>query len=237
VTSLLLHTGFNLVGGLLVGAVLLPEDALPPAVRQALFWAAPFALLLVHPRVLETAFRVLRALSREAAGTWTGGWLENVGLVALTMVGWLLSGLALYAFVLSLTPLPADSLLPVLGINAGAFVVGTLVFVAPAGLGAKEGAAAALFALYVPAGVAAVLAVATRLWTVLSELIAAAVLMRLGPGAGLRGAPPAAEAPPAGDRSGVPPAPAAYLGHASANHSGRPAGPTRGWPCPLPAPR
>jgi hypothetical protein len=243
VTSLLLHAGFNLVGGLLVGAVLLPDGALPPAVRTALFWAAPLTLLLVHPRVMATGFRVLRALSRETAGAWSGGWLENIRLVAFTMVGWLLSGLALYAFVLSLTPLPAGSLLPVLGINAGAFVVGTLVFVAPAGLGAKEGAAAALFALYVPAGVAAVLAVATRLWTVLGELIAVAALIRLGPGSGAQRTPPPAEPPPDdpsaphASRVGPPPPPAAYLGLSSPNHTGRPAGPTRGWPCPLPAPR
>jgi hypothetical protein len=56
------------------------------------------------------------------------------------------------------------------------------VFVAPAGLGAKEGAAAALFVLYVPAAVAALLAVATRLWSLLAELIAAAVLVRVAPG-------------------------------------------------------
>ena len=37
--------------------------------------------------------------------------------------------------------------------------------------------------------------------------------------------------------SGVPPAPAAYLGLAQSNHAGRPAGPTRGWTWPLPAPR
>lgn len=181
VVSLLLHAGFNGIAALIVGAVLLPGGAIPAPLRWALLASTPLALLLAHPRLVALGMRTARAVPGITAQVWHGSWADNLGLVARETIGWLLSGVGLYTFVLSLTPLPAGAFTAVLGINAGAFVIGSLVLFAPAGLGAKEGTAAALFALYVPVGVGVLLAVATRLWSVLGEGISAAALLALRP--------------------------------------------------------
>ena len=61
-----------------------------------------------------------------------------------------------------------------------AFVAGYLVFIAPAGLGAKEGVLAALLTVHLPISSAALIAVAARLWTVVAEVFPALALLGRG---------------------------------------------------------
>ena len=89
----------------------------------------------------------------------------------------LLTGLAFALFVDAIVPLGWEAVLPLAGVNALSFLAGYLVFLAPAGLGAREGAMAVLLRPFAPAGVAAVVAMASRLWTVAAELLGALVIL------------------------------------------------------------
>lgn len=201
-TSLAVFTGFVVTGALLLSAWLLPLEAMAAGVRlDWLRWAAPLLLVFLHPAVVRFSLRLLGRLTRREPVRWTGSWLDGVGFVALTLVSWALGGLALYLFILSFTTLPPSTIPAVIGINAAAFAAGVAVFVAPAGLGAKEGALAALLTLFIPAPVAALLAVASRLWTVAGEVLPVLLLARLRGGAG----GPPGEAAAAGRASGGPP--------------------------------
>lgn len=91
-------------------------------------------------------------------------------LLALSLVSWILYGLVYFLFLASLTPLPLGVLPQLAGVNALSFVAGYLAFVTPGGLGAREAAMTALLLPLVPASVAAVLAVASRLWTIIAEV-------------------------------------------------------------------
>jgi glycosyltransferase 2 family protein len=104
--------------------------------------------------------------------------MDGLILVGVSCVGWLITGIALYTFTASLTPIPASAFGAVIGINALAFVAGQAVFIAPAGLGAKEGSITALLALYLAAPVAAVIAIAVRLWTTVVELLLVVLFAR-----------------------------------------------------------
>jgi glycosyltransferase 2 family protein len=179
ITSLAAHTVFSLIAALLVSAWFLPLEAVSVGVRlELLRWLAPGLLVLAHPRIIRIALDLVARLTRQDVARWTGSWAAGLGLVAWSVVGWILSGLALGVFIQSLTPLPATAFAAVIGINAFAFVVGQAFFIAPAGLGAKEGTLAALLATFVTLPVAALLAVGVRLWGTVVELLLVLALMR-----------------------------------------------------------
>ena len=181
VSSLVANTAFFLVGALLVSVYLLPAPIveLGGPLATVLPWLAPFALLLVHPAVIRFALSLASRATGGEAIAYRGGWLQGVGLVVLATIGWAITGFSLFLFIISLTPLASGAAPAIIGINALSFVIGYLVFVAPAGLGAKEGALAAMLSFFVPAPVAAVIAVAARLWTVSAEILPALVLLRI----------------------------------------------------------
>lgn len=182
VTSLIAQTVFSLLGALLIAVYFLPSAATAFDSRIMLLrWLAPMLLGLAHPRIISAALRIVGKATRSAIGMWTGTWLDGVRLVAISVVGWLITGFALYLFVLSLTPLPVAALGPVIGANALAFFLGQAFFITPAGLGAKEGTMALVIALYVVAPAAALIAIAARIWTTLAELIIALLALRLAP--------------------------------------------------------
>jgi len=182
VTSLAVHTGVFAVAALLTAVYLLPSQT-GQTVGFALEvsrWFAPAALLLVHPAAIRNAIALARRLSKREMGDWTGRWIDGIVLVGLASIAWLITGLAFYLFVESLTPIGLEAATALIAANSLAFVAGYLVFFVPAGLGAKEGALTALLTLYLPAPVAALLAIAARLWTIAAEVLPALALLRWG---------------------------------------------------------
>lgn len=181
VTSLAAHTFFFFIGALLVGAYLSPIAALglDADLLLALRVLAPFLLFLVHPVVIRRVLSLIGRLSGREVGEWRGTWSGAVAVVLLGTVAWAITGLSLFLFIRSLVTIETSAAAMLIGINGLAFVAGYLVFIAPAGLGAKEGALAALLSLYLPVSVAAVIAVAARLWTVVAEVLPALALLRL----------------------------------------------------------
>ena len=177
ITSLAAHTVFTIIGALIISVYFLPLDAIPGMQLELLRWLAPGLLLFAHPRVIALTLAAIGRLTRKHIAAWTGSWIDGLMLVAIAVVGWIITGVGLCAFILSLTPIPATAFSAVVGVNAFSFVLGQAFFITPAGLGAKEGTTAALLALYVSVPVAALLAVGVRLWTTIAEVIIAFVLM------------------------------------------------------------
>lgn len=181
VTSLAAHTFFFFIGALLVGAYLSPVAALglDADLLLAMRLLAPLLLLLVHPAVIRRVLMLIGRLSAREVGEWGGTWSGAVAVVMLATIAWAITGLSLFLFIRSLVTIEVGAAAMVIGINSLAFVAGYLVFIAPAGLGAKEGVLAALLSVYLPVSVAAVIAVAARLWTVVAEVLPALALLRI----------------------------------------------------------
>lgn len=180
-TSLAVHTGFFLVGAVLAAVYFLPTSIgdIGGVGLPLLRWAAPILLVAVHPVVIRRGLGWFHRMARRAVVPWEGSWGDGIRLLALAGVAWVLNGLALALFVGGLIPLSPAAAPSLVGINALSFLVGLAVFFAPAGLGAKEGAMAALLvAVGIPAAVAALLAVAARLWSVTAEVVPALLLLR-----------------------------------------------------------
>jgi uncharacterized membrane protein YbhN (UPF0104 family) len=101
-------------------------------------------------------------------------------MLILSGVSWLLTGGVFFLFLTSFVALPISVLGPVIAINALAFIVSMVVVIAPGGIGFKETAIALLLAGFVPAGVAAALALAQRPWSIVAEALPALLLLARG---------------------------------------------------------
>lgn len=179
VTSLAVHGFLFAVAAAVLSVYLVPAgDWISPSVHEILRWTAPLMLLSLHPAVARRVLGLISRTTRTELVEWTGSWGSATALMALSIIAWLLTGTALYLFVLSLTPLPLSAVAPIIGFNALAFIIGYAVFIAPAGLGAKEGVLAVLLSMFMPPAVAGVVAIAARLWSLVGEVVPALVLLR-----------------------------------------------------------
>ena len=171
-TSLLVHTAFSLLAAMILGTFALEGDLLGGFPALFLAGAATMiALGLVHPTVLNAAIGIVPRLLRREIVSWKGSWLRGVGLLWLSLLSWIFYGAAFSLFVASLARIPVTAVPALSGINALSFVIGYLAIITPAGMGVREVAMANLLLPLLPSGVAAVLAVASRMWTVAAELI------------------------------------------------------------------
>lgn len=175
-TSMILHVGFSLLAALVVAALALPLDPAlgvlsSPWTRGAILTAA---LVIVHPAAVNAALRLVpRALHREVL-VWRGRWLDGASLLALSLLSWVVYGIAFSLFVGALTRIPISAVVPLTAVNALSFTAGYVAVLAPGGIGVRESAMTLLLAPLLPAAVAAVLAIAARLWSVAAELLLAA---------------------------------------------------------------
>ncbi len=202
VMSLLVQMGFLLLAAGALGVWLLPlglAGTLAP-VLPVLRWMAPLVLLAVHPRVIRGALGVAARVTKRSMPAWGGSWVDGIAFLLIAAGSWLLYGAAFFLFLRSFVDLPASAFGAIAAINALAFIVGYVVVIAPGGAGFKEGALALLLAGLLPAGVAASLAVLSRLWSIAGEVLPALLLAARRPRGG---APAAASAALAGDGDGV----------------------------------
>jgi glycosyltransferase 2 family protein len=173
VASLLAQTGLALLSALIVSAWTLGGGTRFGAVPLGIA-ATAIGLAVVHPAVLNWGFGLLSRRARKEPVRWNGRWLDGGEVLVLTSVSWLLYGGAYYLFLDALTPLSASYLPELTGINALSFAAGLVAFVVPGGWGVREYTMTNLLPAYVavvPAGVAAILSAASRLWSVVAELL------------------------------------------------------------------
>src|SRR6266511_2824748 len=130
-----------------------------------------------YPNLGPALDRLLRR-GRGGAGAAAPG-LPRRGVVLGVGAGyvlyWGLTGLAFAALIRAIFPLPASAIpLAVAGYAAG-YAVGFLSLLTPAGLGVREGVLVLALAPVMPAGPALVVALVSRLWMMVFELLGAVV--------------------------------------------------------------
>ena len=181
VSSMLVQTGFLLLSGIITaGAILAGRiPALPARAGLPIAGAMLLALLASHPRIIDLCLRLLSKITGRTTLTWTGGWRDSAELMLLSLVNWGVQGLAFFLFAGSLVHLDASAAVPLIGMNAFAFVAGYLAFVAPAGAGVREATMASLLRVVLPSGAAAVVAIVSRLWLIAAELIGVVLVLAL----------------------------------------------------------
>ena len=188
-TAMLVHTGITLLSAVVVaawtltGGIVRGVDPLWPALIASIG-----AVLAVHPAFLNRLLSVIPRLLKKDVIRWNARWTDGLMLLALATVNWLLYGAAYHLFMASLADVPWRLMPQMAGVNALSFFLG-YASPLPGGTGLREVAMAELLQPYLPNGVAAVLSIASRLWTIAAELLGGGLALLL-----VRGRPLPADA-------------------------------------------
>ena len=143
------------------------------------FAAVPVLVAGLHPRVANPALRtIFRVTRRPAIEPLTGETIAKT--VARSLVGWLLAGVHIWILAVALGASPGRALLLSIGGYAFAWSVGFLIVFAPAGAGVRELILVAALQPVLDPGKAMVVALASRLVTIVADLVAAALTAREG---------------------------------------------------------
>jgi uncharacterized membrane protein YbhN (UPF0104 family) len=176
-TSLLVHTALSMLSAVVVSAWTLAPGLFPTLPAPWIAAGVTVAAVgVMHPRLLNGVLGFFPRLLKREVIAWTGSWADGVVLLGLAVVSWALYGGAYYLFVRSLTPLSPSALPVMVGVNALSFVAG-LLSPLPGGVGVREAAMQQLLLPLLPAGVAGVISIAARLWSVAAELIGGALVL------------------------------------------------------------
>ena len=178
-TSMLVHTGFALLSAVVVAGWTLPGGLVPgmdPRVPAGIVTIG--ALMAVHPAFLNRLLGIIPRLLKKDVIRWNAGWLHGLGLLALSVVSWILYGGAYHLFVASLVQLPGYAMVALTGVNALSFFIG-YASPLPGGAGLREVSMAELLQVFMLPGVAAVVSIAARLWTIAAELIGGGLALLL----------------------------------------------------------
>lgn len=178
-TSMLVHTGFALLSAGVVAAWTLAADVLPALPPRAVAVAAALAAIAaVHPAFLNRLLGFIPRLLKKPVIRWNARWVDGILLLALSVVSWMLYGVAYQMLMASLADVPWRLLPQMAGVNALSFLVG-YVSPLPGGTGLREVTMAQLLLPYMQPGVAAVMSIASRLWTIAAELLGGGLALLL----------------------------------------------------------
>ncbi len=130
-------------------------------------------LVLLHP----ASWRRLRRLSGEMEPGASGiRWQEGLGWLAAYAVSWLCGGSIVLVLAHSLHPLPLQAWAGVVASWVLAYLLGLMIAILPSGLGVAELSLTVALTAYMPPGIAALVAIASRLVFTMLE-VGAALLM------------------------------------------------------------
>lgn len=133
------------------------------AVSLGLFAVLPFLL----PKIMPRLWKLLR---RKTELPPISSQQINVLIGMYTLI-WLVFGLANAALYYAFRTLPLVNMGSLIGLNVAAWLIGFLSFITPMGLGVREVVIVKLFAPVVASGPASVVAVVSRLWLIVSEIV------------------------------------------------------------------
>ncbi|MBW8805574.1 MAG: flippase-like domain-containing protein, partial [Catenulisporales bacterium] len=141
------------------------------------FAAVPILLAGLHPRVANPALRtIFRLTRRPQIEPLTAATITRTA--ARSLVGWLLAGAHVWILAVALGAPLLRTLLLATGGYAFAWSVGFLIVFAPAGAGVRELILVAALQPVLDPGKATVVALASRLVTIVADLAAAALTAR-----------------------------------------------------------
>lgn len=127
--------------------------------------------IIVHPNLFN---KILQFLA-----TWRGEAIPPPHVQYIWLVQWLglyiglyiLGGLAFFLFIVSIYPLSSSCIPLIIAIVNFTFFISFITPLAPNGLGVREGLLALLLSYVMPFSIATIIALTTRIWLMMSEVI------------------------------------------------------------------
>ena len=146
-----------------------------PATPYQLYLNILFAILATGAAVFlirpDYFIALIKITFKKDLGIITLPKQQLLGISFLILAQWLVFGLGLFAAGRSLNSIGLSQIWPISGIFAASWVIGFVVFIAPSGLGAREGALIILLGNFLPIAEAAVIAVVYRCLIILAEVL------------------------------------------------------------------
>ena len=186
--SLVLEIALILTSGLLVFA---GSWALDPRMglvgKISLYMALIPLALLIFPPVFKGILNFLLRLTGRDEIEIHLKYRELSALMALYLLSWGIYGTSFFCIAQALRSDGGNLTLPAaIGINAISWIIGFLVFLTPAGLGARESALISFLNLYLPTSSAILISFGARLVITAAELAAIGMVWLCGDREGLR---------------------------------------------------
>jgi uncharacterized membrane protein YbhN (UPF0104 family) len=127
-------------------------------------------LVSLHPWVLQKILNwVLVQLKRETISL-TISYSNILWILFICIVSWIVGGIGFYLFVDAVYPVAPQYILFLTGALAISSTLGLIAIFAPSGLGVREGVLVYLLSLIIPAPVAVIISILTRIWMTLIEI-------------------------------------------------------------------
>jgi len=163
-----------LAGGLLFWGSLLFVRKLPLDVLNEWYWWVGLvfilAFLFLHPRVLEKIFNRIFFRVQNTPLIFSIHYSEILWVLFICILSWVVGGVGFYLFVGAVFPVSVHHVLFITGTLAGSNIAGLLAVFAPVGFGVREGALVYLLSFIMPASVAVIVSILTRLWMTVIEI-------------------------------------------------------------------
>ena len=157
-----------LIAGILVTLLALPLMAPSDLSRPGLLLGGLLlGVLLVHPRTLRFLLGRLKVGGESMPGM---RYRDSALLVGLYAIVWALGGMILFAIVMAVYPVPWNTFPGILGAWSLSGVIASISTFTPSGFGLREISLSVLLTPFMPAGMSAVIAIATRVFLSLCEL-------------------------------------------------------------------
>ena len=140
----------------------------------------PLFIVFLHPwPFLKIANPILSLLGKGQIDI-SLSFSNMLKLTGYYIIYWIASGAAFYLFIQSFYPMESHIIPIIIGTYAASFAAGYIAFLAPAGLGVREGSLIFLLSFFMPASVAIGVAILSRLWIIGVELLILIVFLLNG---------------------------------------------------------
>ena len=177
--SAILNQALSILSGLVLSVIVLGAQASGGTPLWLLIAVGMLAAAALYPPLLQKMINFgLRVVRRESIEIPLS--FVTIALLFLVYSGtWIVYGGAFWLLLVGIGIHPSGSFIEIVAIFAASYLLGFLALFVPGGLGVREGALAVLAGRYLPLGLAAPVAVLSRIWLTVTELIAALPLLWL----------------------------------------------------------
>ncbi len=143
------------------------------------FLIVVIGVILVYPPFLEKSINFIGKRLKRPPVRISGRHHNMLWIMFLYLLGWILYGSAFFLFARSVVTIPIIQMIMYPGIFTASYLVGLIAIFVPGGLGVREGILTALLSSFFPLSIATAIALASRLWFTLAEIICVLIAVRL----------------------------------------------------------
>ena len=139
-----------------------------------------FACLSLYPRILQKIINWILIPFKKEPLSLTIAYTDILKILLISIFSWAVGGIGFYFFVESIFSISSSQILFIAGSLAFASLLGLIAVFAPSGLGVREGVLAYLLSHVMPAPVAVIISILTRIWMTFIEIGLIGVIYLVG---------------------------------------------------------